>query len=67
MSGMEAVSPNAPDWTTVNMNSPVHPFPGEPNSKRVQNIPSRDQRPPEPNMPLIALTVSIVTLQLIPI
>lgn len=55
-----------PDWTAVQMNSPVHPFPGEPNSKGVQNIPGRDQRPPEPNKPLTALTVSIVTALLAP-
>lgn len=53
---------NAPDWTAVRMNSPVHPFPGEPNSTRVQNIPGRDQRPPEPNMPLTALTPSIAAV-----
>lgn len=61
---MKALTLNAPDWTAVTMNSPVHPFPGGPNSKRVQNIPGQDQRLPEPNMPLTALTVSIVTLLL---
>lgn len=46
------------------MNSPIHPFPGEPNSKGVQNIPGRDQCPPEPNMPLTARTLSKVIVQL---
>lgn len=58
---MRAVTLNTPDWTIVKMNSPVHPLPRQPNSKRVQHIPDQDQRPPEPNMPLTALTVSIVT------
>lgn len=56
---------NTPDWTVVKMNSPVHPLPGELNSKRVQHIPDQDQRPPESDMPLTALTVSIVTVLLL--
>ncbi len=64
---MQAVTLNAPDCTTVKVNSPVHPFPGEPNSKRIQDNPGRYQRPPEPHMPLTALTVSIVTVLLFPV
>lgn len=61
------MTPNAPGWTTVKMNSPVQPFPREPNSKRVQSIPGWVQRPPEPKMPLTAPTDSIVTVPLFPI